>query len=36
LKGQATLNTANNKLEGGVLTRTAPSVISGTFTTDKQ
>jgi hypothetical protein len=35
-KGQATLNTANNKLEGGVLTRTAPTVISGTFTTDKQ
>ncbi len=35
-KGQATLNAANNKLEGGVLTRTAPTVISGTFTTDKQ
>jgi hypothetical protein len=35
-KGQATLNAANNKLEGGVLTRTAPSVLSGTFTTDKQ
>jgi hypothetical protein len=35
-KGQATLNTANNKLEAGTLTRTAPSAITGTFTADKQ
>jgi hypothetical protein len=35
-KGQATLNATNNKLEGGTLTRVTPSLISGTFTVDKQ
>jgi hypothetical protein len=35
-KGQGTLNTANNKLEAGTLTRITPSAISGTFTADKQ
>ncbi len=35
-KGQATLNAANNKLEAGTLTRTAPSTFNGTFTADKQ
>jgi hypothetical protein len=34
-KGQGTLNSTNNKLEGGTLTRTTPTVITGTFTADK-
>jgi hypothetical protein len=35
-KGQGTLNAAGNKLEGGILTRLAPSPNSGSFTADKQ
>jgi hypothetical protein len=35
-KGTGTLNSTQNKLESGTLTRTAPSVITGTFTVDKQ
>jgi hypothetical protein len=35
-KGSGTLNTENNKLQSGTLTRTAPSALSGTFTADKQ
>jgi hypothetical protein len=35
-KGQGTLNSANNKLEGGTVTRLTPSTIAGTFTADKQ
>ncbi len=35
-KREATLNAANNKLEAGVVTRTVPSAINGTFTADKQ
>ncbi len=35
-KGQGTLNTINNKLEGGTFTRTAPTPLAGTFTADKQ
>jgi hypothetical protein len=34
-KGQGTLNATNNKLESGTFTRTAPTVITGTFTADK-
>ncbi|MFZ1528609.1 MAG: hypothetical protein WAT19_07660 [Ferruginibacter sp.] len=35
-KGNGTLSTNNTKLENGTVTRTAPSVLNGTFTAEKQ